>query len=454
VAGLFFEEALLPQGWARDVRIAVDAGRLMSVEAGDSAQPGDESHQIGLPGISNLHSHAFQRAMAGLTEIRGSAADSFWRWRELMYRFVGRMTADDIEAVAAQAYVEMLEAGFTRVGEFHYIHHDLSGAPYANIGELAERIAAAVQLTGIGLTLLPVFYAHAGFGGRAPDQGQQRFVNGIDRFSRLMEASRRAVARLEGAVVGLAPHSLRAVTPEELDAILDLAGEGPVHIHIAEQTREVDECIAWSGQRPLQWLFDHVAVDRRWCLVHATHATVDEIARLAHSGAVAGLCPITEANLGDGTFDAPEFLKHGGAFGIGSDSNVLIGVSDELRQLEYSQRLMQRARNVMARRAAAASTGRALFEAALKGGSQALGIANAGLTEGGFADIVSLDAQHVALAGRSGDALLDSWIFAAGRSLVDCVWAQGRKVVKDGRHHARETIARRFRHMLQGLLTA
>jgi formimidoylglutamate deiminase len=454
VAGLFFEQALLPQGWARDVRIAVDAGRLVSVEAGASAQPNDERHRIGLPGIANLHSHAFQRGMAGLAEIRGTAADSFWTWRELMYRFVGRMTADDIEAVAAQAFVEMLEAGFTRVGEFHYIHHDLSGAPYANIGELAERIAAAVQLTGIGLTLLPVFYAHAGFGGRAPDQGQQRFINGIDGFSRLMEASRRAVARLEGAVVGLAPHSLRAVTPEELDAILDLAREGPVHIHIAEQIREVDECIAWSGQRPLQWLFDHVAVDRRWCLVHATHATVDEIARLAQSGAVAGLCPITEANLGDGTFDAPEFLKHGGAFGIGSDSNVLIGVGDELRQLEYSQRLMQRARNVMAGHAAAASTGRALFEAARKGGSQALGIASAGLTEGGFADIVSLDAQHVALAGRSGDALLDSWIFAAGRSLVDCVWAQGRKVVKDGRHHARETIARRFRHMLQGLLTA
>jgi formimidoylglutamate deiminase len=454
VAGLFFEQALLPQGWARDVRIMVDAGRLESVEAGALAQPGDERHRIGLPGISNLHSHAFQRGMAGLAEIRGTAADSFWTWRELMYRFVGRMTADDIEAVAAQAYVEMLEAGFTRVGEFHYIHHDVSGAPYGNIGELAERIAASAQLTGIGLTLLPVFYAHAGFGGRAPDQGQQRFINDVDRFSKLLDASRRAVAGLEGAVVGLAPHSLRAVTPDQLDAMLNLAKDCPVHIHIAEQTREVDECLAWSGQRPLEWLFDHVAVDRRWCLVHATHTTVEEIRRLAQSGAVAGLCPITEANLGDGTFNAPEFLGSGGAFGVGSDSNVLIGVSDELRQLEYSQRLAQRARNVMAGHAAEASTGRALFEAALKGGSQALGVANAGLTAGGFANIVSLDAEQVALAGRSGDALLDSWIFAAGRSLVDCVWAQGRKVVKDGRHHARETIEQRFRRMLQGLLAA
>jgi formiminoglutamate deiminase len=454
VVGLFFEQALLPQGWARDVRIAVDAGRFVSVDAGVLAQPGDERHPIGLPGLSNLHSHAFQRGMAGLAEISGTAADSFWTWREVMYRFVGRMTADDIEAVAAQAYVEMLEAGFTRVGEFHYIHHDVSGAPYGNIAELAERIAASVQLTGIGLTLLPVFYAHAGFGGRAPDQAQRRFINDIDGFSRLMDASRRAVAGLEGAVLGLAPHSLRAVTPVELDAILDLAGNCPVHIHIAEQTREVDECIAWSGQRPVEWLFDHVAVDRRWCLVHATHTTVEEIRRLALSGAVAGLCPITEANLGDGTFNAPEFLGSGGGFGVGSDSNVLIGLSDELRQLEYSQRLAQRARNVMAGQAAAASTGRALFEAALKGGSQALGVGSPGLIEGGLADIVSLDAKHVALTDRSGDAVLDSWIFGAGRSLVDCVWARGRKVVQDGRHHARETIALRFRHVLQRLLAS
>ena len=453
MAGVFFEQALLPHGWARDVRVAIDAGRIIRVEAGASVQPGDERHRIGLPGMSNLHSHAFQRGMAGLAEIRGSAADSFWSWRELMYRFVARMTADDIEAVAAQAYVEMLEAGFTRVGEFHYIHHDVSGAPYGNIGELAERIAASAQRTGIGLTLLPVFYAHAGFGGRAPDQGQRRFVNGIDGFARLMEASRRAAAGLDGAVVGLAPHSLRAVTPDELEAILKLADGAPVHIHVAEQTREVDECVAWSGRRPLQWLFDHAAVDRRWCLVHATHANVEEIARLAQSGAVAGLCPITEANLGDGIFKGAEFIGRGGRFGIGSDSNVLIGVSDELRQLEYAQRLVQRARNVMAGQAAA-STGRALFETALAGGSQALGVASGGLTEGGFADIVSLDAGHVALAGRSGDMILDSWIFGAGRSLVDCVWARGRKVVQDGVHHDRKTIARRFGRTLERLLAA
>ncbi len=453
MTGLFFDQALLPQGWARDVSIAVDAGRIASIRSQSRTQPGDERHRIGLPGISNLHSHAFQRGMAGLAEIRGTTADSFWAWRDLMYRFVGRMTADDIEAVAAQAYVEMLEAGFTRVGEFHYIHHDVTGAPYANLGELAERIAAAAQAAGIGLTLLPVFYAHAGFGGRAPDPGQRRFVNDIDRFSRLMEASRRAVAGQQEAVVGLAPHSLRAITPEELKAVLDLAKDGPVHIHIAEQTREVDECIAWSGQRPLQWLFDHAPIDRRWCLVHATHATSAEIRAVANCGAVAGLCPVTEANLGDGTFNAPEFVEQGGVFGVGTDSNVLIGVSDELRQLEYSQRLARRVRNVMAS-GNTASTGRALLDGALRGGSRALGVAKSGLTEGAFADIVSLDAQNVALAGRAGDAILDSWIFGAGRSLVDCVWARGRKVVKDGRHRDRETTALRFRQAIEGLLFA
>ena len=453
MAGLFFEEALLPQGWARDVRIAVDGGRVVGVETGASAQVHDERHSIGLPGISNLHSHAFQRGMAGLTEFRGATADSFWTWRDLMYRFAGRMSADDIEAVAAQAYVEMLEAGFTRVGEFHYIHHDISGTPYGNIGELAERIAASAQFTGIGLTLLPVFYAHAGFGGRTPDQGQRRFINGIDGFSRLMDASRRALAGQEGSIVGLAPHSLRAVTPDELKAILPLADQGPVHIHIAEQTREVDECLAWSGQRPLQWLFDHAAVDDRWCLIHSTHATDDEISRLAQSGAVAGLCPVTEANLGDGIFNGSEFLAHGGVFGIGSDSNVLIGVSDELRQLEYSQRLANRARNVMAGKAAT-STGRALFESAFSGGSQALGVRNSGLAEGAYADIVSLDAQHVALAGRSHNAILDSWIFGAAGALVDCVWARGHKVVKDGRHRDREAITHRFRQALEGMLAA
>jgi formiminoglutamate deiminase len=388
--------------------------------------------------------------MAGLTEIRGTSSDSFWTWRELMYRFVGRMTPDDVEAITAQAYVEMLEAGFTRAGEFHYVHHDPSGVPYGDIAELAGRVAAAAYISGIGLTLLPVFYAHAGFGGRAPDEGQRRFVNSVDRFAHLMEASRRVIARCEGAVVGIAPHSLRAITPDELAAILRLAAGGPIHIHVAEQSKEVDDCIAWSGSRPVRWLLDHAPVDRHWCLVHATHMTDEETRAMAATGAVAGLCPVTEANLGDGIFNAPTFCGAGGLFGVGSDSNVMIGAVDELRQLEYSQRLALHARNVMTT-PHAGSTGRALFEGALAGGSQALGIAG-GLAPGLAADIVSLDAECTVLAGRSGDAILDGWIFGSRRSPVDCVWTSGRKVVTKGRHHQAESVAAAFRRRLEGLL--
>ena len=447
---LHFRQALLPGGWSRDVRLSIDDGRIAAIETGVAAMEGDERHAIGISGLPNLHSHAFQRGMAGLTEIRGASSDSFWTWRELMYRFVARMTPDDVEAIAAQAYVEMLEAGFTRVGEFHYVHHDPSGVPYGNIAELAGRVAAAAHISGIGLTLLPVFYAHAGFGGRAPDEGQRRFLNSVDRFAQLIEASRRAVAGCDSAVVGLAPHSLRAIRPDELAAILPLADGGPIHIHIAEQVKEVEDCIAWSGTRPVRWLLDHAPVDRRWCLVHATHMTDEETRAVAATDAVAGLCPVTEANLGDGIFNAPTFCGVGGRFGIGSDSNVLIGVADELRQLEYSQRLALRARNVMAT-SRTASTGRALFDGALAGGAQALGVAR-GLAPGVAADIISLDVDSPVLAGRSGDAILDGWIFGSRRSPVDCVWTSGRKVVTNGRHHQAESVAAGFRRRLEGLL--
>ena len=446
---LHFKEALLPDGWSRDVRISIEHGLIDAIEPGVQADGNDERHAAGLPGLPNLHSHAFQRGMAGLTEIRGRCSDSFWTWRDLMYRFVGRMTPEDVAAITAQAFVEMLEAGFTRVGEFHYLHHDISGTPYANIGELAECIVSSARDSGIGLTLLPVFYAHAGFGARVPDSGQRRFINTVDQFGRLMEASRRAVAGYEGALLGVAPHSLRAVTPDELAAIVPLAEGGPIHIHVAEQVQEVEDCVSWSGLRPVQWLLAHIPVDGRWCLIHATHMTDEETQSVAASGAIAGLCPITEANLGDGIFNAPTFFNAGGHFGVGSDSNVLIGAADELRQLEYSQRLALRARNVLAT-ASMASTGRFLFEGALVGGSQALGVPG-GLALGRPADIFSLEAGQAALAGRSGDALLDSWVFC-GKSLVDCVWTSGRKVVTNGKHHQAEQVATRFRKRLEGLL--
>ncbi|MCL6707619.1 formimidoylglutamate deiminase [Pseudomonas sp. R2.Fl] len=438
--------ALLPDGWARDVRIEIAGGAFASVSANVAAEPGDNRRQLVLPAMSNLHSHAFQRAMAGLAERRGPGEDSFWSWRTVMYDLALRMTPDQVEAIAAQLYMEMLEAGFCRVGEFHYLHNDRDGSPYANIAEMAERIAAASGETGIGLTLLPVFYAHSGFGGLVPTDGQRRFIHSLDSFARLMEASGAIVDTLPGGRLGVAPHSLRAVTKDELDAVLALCPNGPVHIHVAEQVREVEDCLAFSGARPVEWLLDHAPVDGRWCLIHATHMTETEVGRMAASGAVAGLCPITEANLGDGIFSGAPFLQAGGRFGIGSDSNVDISLSGELRMFEYSQRLGGRARNVIAD--PNGSTGRRLFEQALAGGAAALGT-SAGLQAGKPADIVALDTASVPYL--SGDQLLDHWIFAGGLP-VDATWVGGRKRVEGGRHVGREAIGKRFNKAMAELL--
>ncbi|MGY2937785.1 formiminoglutamate deiminase [Bradyrhizobium sp. GM6.1] len=267
---LHFASALLPSGWANDVQVVITAGAIAEVTPGMAPVSGDERHDIAFPGLASLHSHAFQRGMAGLAELRGDSTDTFWTWRETMYRFALAMTPDDVAAVATLLYVEMLEQGFTSVGEFHYLHHDRDGSPYADIGEMAARIAQAAEASGIALTLLPSFYAHGSFGGAAPHGGQRRFVCTVDQFSALMAASRKAIERLPGANIGIAPHSLRAVTPAELAAIIPLAEGGPVHIHAAEQVKEVEDCLAWSGRRPVQWLLEHAPVDQRWCLIHAT----------------------------------------------------------------------------------------------------------------------------------------------------------------------------------------
>ena len=447
MAVIHARQALLTGGWAKDVRISVEGGRIAALETETAAAPGDERHDAIVAGMPNLHSHAFQRGMAGLAEMRGPGSDSFWSWRNVMYRFALSMTPDDVEAVAGQLYVEMLEAGFTRVGEFHYLHHDKDGGHYADIAEMAARIAAAASSTGIGLTLLPVFYAHAGFGGTAPGEGQRRFINDRQSYARLLERCRALTDSLPAGVTGVAPHSLRAVTPDELSDVVTMAGDAPIHIHISEQVKEVEDSIAWCGRRPVEWLLDNQAVDGRWCFIHATHMTEAETRGMAEAGAIAGLCPITEANLGDGIFPA-EFFTAGGRFGVGSDSNVLIGLPDELRQLEYSLRLAHCARNVLAQ--PGGSTGRALFDGAIVGGAAALG-AEAGFAAGDAADFVSLKARHG--LDLSGDALLDGWIFASGAA-VDCVWVAGRKQVEGGRHMARETIGRRFTATMRALAEA
>lgn len=448
MAGFHAASALLANGWQKDVRLVVEDGRIAAVDTGAAAEPSDERIAVLVPAMPNLHSHAFQRAMAGLAEVRGPGADSFWSWRTVMYKFALTMTPDDVEAVAAQLYMEMLEAGFGRVGEFHYLHHDRDGGHYANIAELAERIGAASAETGIGLTLLPVLYARSGFGGGAPIEGQRRFINSQASFEALMAGCRTVTDRLQGGVLGLAPHSLRAVTPEELAFAAELGAGAPIHIHVAEQTKEIEDCIGWSGARPVEWLLDHAPVDGRWCLIHATHMTEDETRRMARSGAIAGLCPITEANLGDGTFPAPLFLEEGGRYGVGSDSNILISVPEELRQLEYSQRLALRARNVIA--PPSGSTAHTLFGQALAGGGAAMGAA-AGLAVGNNADFVSLDVSAASYLSR--EQLLDQWVFAGGVK-VDGVWAMGRKQVSGGRHVRREAISKRFQAAMTRLLAA
>jgi formimidoylglutamate deiminase len=448
---LILDHALLPDGWAENVGIDIDGGMILAVHANASADGRERIAGIALPGLPNLHSHTFQRGMAGLAETRGPEGDSFWTWRQVMYRFLGSLTPDDVEAIAAFAMMEMLEGGFTALAEFHYLHRDVDGRPYADIAELSHRIAAAAQETGMGLTLLPVFYAQGGFGGVAPTEGQRRFINDVDSYARLLEGARKAVAELDDAVIGVAPHSLRAVTPESLRDVVPLAGGGPIHIHIAEQVKEVEDCLTWSGQRPVAWLLDHAPVDRRWCLIHATHLDAREVKGIAMSGAVAGLCPITEANLGDGIFEGADHLAAGGRFGVGSDSNIEISASAELKQFEYSQRLKHRARNVLARREGQ-STGRSLYDRALAGGARALGRRIGAIEAGQRADLVVLDAGYPDLAAVSGDRWIDSYVFVAGKAAIDTVFVAGNAVVRSGRHIHRETIRARYGRAMARIL--
>jgi formimidoylglutamate deiminase len=449
VPTLFAVRALTPEGWKSDVRVTIDAGVIATVQTEASAQEGDERHAIMAPAVANLHSHAFQRAMAGLAEIRGKGDDTFWTWRETMYRFALMMSPDDVEAVAAQLYVEMLEAGFAAVAEFHYLHNAPDGSPYAQPAEMAGRILSAARRVGIGMTLLPVFYAHSTFGGAAPKPEQRRFISDPASFARLVDDCREMIKTDEGEVIGIAPHSLRAVTPDELTELSSLAGDGPIHIHAAEQIKEVEDCVASLGARPVRWLLDHAGVDARWCLVHATHMDEGETRDLARSGAVAGLCPITEANLGDGIFNAAEYIRAGGRYGIGTDSNVSISVAAELRQLEYAQRLRERARNVCAPQGA--SSGRTMLEAIWTGGAQVLRRNSGRLAPGASADILTFRADHPTLAGKADDQILDAWIFSVGNPLVDCVWSGGLKVVVDGRHVFRDEIAAQFAKTMREL---
>ncbi|MDE1907068.1 MAG: formimidoylglutamate deiminase [Rhodospirillales bacterium] len=408
---IIFRHALLPTGWAENVALTFQNGIITLVETGVTG-----GSEIALPGMPNLHSHSFQRAMAGKAELRGPTADSFWTWRELMYRLALSLDPEDVQAIATLAFTEMLEGGFTSVAEFHYLHHAPDGSHYADIAEMAARVAAAADATGIELLLLPVFYAHSGFGGKAPAEGQRRFINSLESYAKLHARCRALSA------TGCAPHSLRAATLEEISALAALNGNAPFHIHIAEQTAEVEASLAFSGARPVEYLLANAAVSSNWCLVHATHITETEAQGMANANAVAGLCPITEANLGDGIFPAQHFK---GAYGIGSDSNVLIDAGRELQMLEYSQRLGQRQRNVMATETIR-PTATALYQNAVAGGAQAMGLGS-GLSLGA-------PASFVTITGEAPEDALANAIFTARSPAVRGVWVRGKRVVEDGQH--------------------
>jgi len=451
---IFASRALLPDGWADNVRVGIDAaGAIGSVERDALPLDGDLTlgSRVLLPAPANLHSHTFQRAMAGMTEHRSALKDDFWTWRTLMYRFLEVLAPEEIEAVAALVYMEMLEAGYAAVAEFHYVHHRPGGGTYDNIAELSDRIFAAAVTTGIGLTHLPVLYTYGGADRAALAGGQLRFGCDLQRFQKLLDAARGAMKTLPGDfAIGMAPHSLRATAPEQYGEIAMLGRDGPIHIHAAEQQKEVRDIEAWLGARPVQWLLDNTDVDANWCLIHTTHMTDQETVSLARSGATAGLCPITEANLGDGVFNGPAYLDAGGCFGVGSDSNIRISLSEELRQLEYSQRLRHEARNVMA--TGSASTGSLLYDRALNGGARALQRNCGALETDRLADMVALEGDHVALCGLRPEQILDGWIFASDDRLVRDVWSAGRHCVKNGRHTARDAVETRYRTVLKGLM--
>jgi formimidoylglutamate deiminase len=450
----YCDYALLPSGWVKNVQFTVDErGHFREVKQCARIDAERRVGRIVVPGMPNLHSHAFQRAMAGLAEHAGKSSDTFWTWREAMYRFSAHIEPDDLEAIAAQLYVEMLKAGYTGVCEFHYVHHRPGGKPYADPAAMSRAVLAAARDTGIGMTLLPVLYQRGGMDGRALNERQKRFAHDTDDFLRLIDTLR--ATQDEQCAVGMALHSLRAVQPAGLREVLAApqARSGPIHIHIAEQLAEVEECLNVHRARPVAWLLANAAVDARWCLVHATHLTRTERTDLAASGAVAGLCPTTEANLGDGLFSLRPYVDAEGAWGIGSDSHVSVSPVEELRWLEYGQRLTGLRRNVMAW-AKAPHTGLNLWRGALAGGAQASGRAVGAMAPGKRADLLVLDHDAPELAGRDINTLLDTAIFSGNRNLVTDVMVGGRWVVRAGRHTHEERIAKRYRATVTRMLRA
>jgi formimidoylglutamate deiminase len=435
---LNFKSALLSDGWAQNVAIDIDELGHISAIIPNRGGEGEWISGYALPGINNVHSHAFQRAMAGLAEYSTSSEDSFWTWRDIMYRFAGKISAEDLEVIASQLYLEMLKAGYISVSEFHYLHRE---------GEdslaMSNAVIGAARNVGIALCHLPVLYMASGFGGQPLKAGQKRFSHNVDEY---LELHRNLSHQLHGAMnqhVGVAFHSLRAVPEQALKKVLEQKLSGPTHIHISEQLQEVNECVSWSGQRPVEWLYDHADVDENWCIVHATHLNEGEISMIATSRAVVGLCPTTEANLGDGLFPLADYLAQGGSIAIGSDSHISVSVSEELRLLEYGQRLKYRARNIAASDAEI-HTGTRLYQGCLRGGAKASGFDNGAIEIGKRADLIVLDENSPLLVGTPQRSIIDRFVFNGNQNSVKHVLVAGEMIIRDYKHQQEQQITRDF----------
>ncbi len=447
--------ALLASGWANNVEIEVDTSGNIATITPDTTYKSGEKQMVLIPGIANVHSHAHQRAMAGLGERAGEnsegTTDSFWTWRKIMYHYLERIQPDHLFHIASQLYLEMLKHGYTSVGEFQYLHHAIDGSAYQNPAEMSLQCMQAAQQLGFGFSALPVLYRFGGFGSIDPLDGQKRFINDSDGFIKIVQALRTASTGDQNVSVGIAPHSLRAIDRDLLSSVIQqLDQPAAIHIHIAEQLKEIDDCVSWSGKRPVQWLLDHFEVDEHWCLIHATHMNDDETRLMANTGCVAGLCPTTEANLGDGFFNAVDYLEQDGRWAIGSDSHISIDPVEELRWFEYGVRLQTHSRNVLASDRAR-NTGRNLLDAAWLGGELACGRKTGKIESSYRADFVGLDESHPRLYGRREDDLLDSWIFSGNQNLVKDVYVGGKKVISSGWHANEESISRHYRQTLDAL---
>ncbi len=440
---IFSERAWLRNGWNKKVRIQFESGLISSIETGAIAEEGDTHVDTLLPALANMHSHSFQRAMAGMTEFRTTKKDSFWTWRNLMYQFLEELSPEHLEAISALVFMEMLESGYASVGEFHYVHHQKGGIRYDNPSELTIRIMSAASKTGIGLTHLPVLYTYGGVKKAELEGGQLRFGHSLDEFVHLVEES---IIALKGmspdTMVGIAPHSLRATTPEELRELTSKFSNSPIHIHIAEQPKEVMEISEWLGARPVEWILKNNEIKDNWCMIHATHMTPVETNELAKTQAVVGLCPMTEANLGDGPFNGPTYLEAGGKFGLGSDSNIKISLTEELRILEYSQRLRDLKRNIMVDEVG--SVGKTLYLGAATGGSQALARKSGSIEIGKLGDLLAINSRHQQLCTLKEEQLFDGLCFAADDNIVTDVWSAGRHNVKEGRHVMKQKIVENY----------